>query len=261
MNKSPLVSIIIPAKEPRYFELALLSATLQDYDNVEIIVHDASADTLIESAVCKATDASRHTIRYFRSKSPDVSACDLCVESLKLAEGKYINFLNDSDVLREDHVRLLTAVLEEDDRVVFSSSRRRRIDGEGQILNDIAETAYPFSGNVQIRGQNVIHYLTRYAANFIGELSCVLLRQEMLSPKTMFTLNGVKLDYTAPLAFYLSLLRDGDFAMLSEPLTDRRVPAERWMVRSAVRSSKSRRCIFARSRIRFSSRLTSKTLS
>ncbi|RAT20099.1 glycosyltransferase [Lonsdalea populi] len=227
MNKFPLVSIIIPAQEARYFELALISATLQDYDNVEIIVHDASADTLIESAVYKAIDASRHPIRYFRCESRDVSEYDLSAESLMLAEGKYINFLSDGDVLREDHVRLLTAVMEDDDSVVLSSSRRRRIDGEGQILDDIVETAYPFSGNVQIRGQSVIQYLTRYATNFVGELSCVLMRQEMLSPETLFTLNGVKLNYTATLALYLSLLRDGNLAMLSEPLTDRRVPAER----------------------------------
>ncbi|MDR3658955.1 MAG: glycosyltransferase family 2 protein, partial [Mycobacterium sp.] len=44
MNPAPLVSLVIPAVNPRFFAKALHSALGQSYGNLEIIVCDDSQD-------------------------------------------------------------------------------------------------------------------------------------------------------------------------------------------------------------------------
>ena len=64
MPARPLVSVVIPAYKPTWFEAALLSACQQTYETLEIIVCDDSASTLIASVVERVAKITAIPIRY-----------------------------------------------------------------------------------------------------------------------------------------------------------------------------------------------------
>ncbi|WP_315710377.1 glycosyltransferase [Brenneria uluponensis] len=227
MVEYPLVSIVIPAEDPRYFELALSSAIQQDYENIEIIISDNSTNNLIKNIFYKLDSISRHPISYTQNETP-LPAYDNFYQSLGQAQGKYIKFLFDHDKLREDNVRLLVAAMEVDDEVVFASSKRRRIDNNEQLLNDVLTTSYPFRGDCIIQGHRLINFLVNHFTNFIGELSCILCRRDILDKlePRFFELNSKLMEHTAELTLYVKLLEYGNLAMLSTPLSDIRVDSE-----------------------------------
>ncbi|MFU7556895.1 glycosyltransferase, partial [Pseudomonas paraeruginosa] len=66
-------------------------------------------------------------------------------KGIRLAEGEYVKFLHDDDVLQPDCVEALVGVMEREPNVVLASSRRLRIDEEGQRLPDILATCFPVS--------------------------------------------------------------------------------------------------------------------
>ena len=51
MNPAPLVSLVIPARNPRFFRAALVSALAQNYENLEVIVCDEGRDDEIKAVV------------------------------------------------------------------------------------------------------------------------------------------------------------------------------------------------------------------
>jgi len=53
MPRRPLVSILIPAYNPRFFEPCLVSSIAQTYDNIEIIVADDSEGNDIRDVVAR----------------------------------------------------------------------------------------------------------------------------------------------------------------------------------------------------------------
>ena len=55
MIELPLVSIVIPAFNPRYFAMALQSAVLQTQQRLEVVVSDDSEGDEIEAMVERAT--------------------------------------------------------------------------------------------------------------------------------------------------------------------------------------------------------------
>ncbi|MFE8153203.1 glycosyltransferase [Brenneria goodwinii] len=227
MTASPLVSVIILAANARYFEQALGSACQQDVDNLEIIVRDGTGDNLIENIVYRLSSASRYPIHYQRHE-PSLERAEALNQALQQAQGRYIKLLADSDVLREDHIRKLVMAIETRPDIVLASSRRRRIDGEGQVQKDIMATAYPFAADQVIDGRSLNRFLAESVLNFIGELSCVLFRRAdllALAP-AWFQIDGQEIASIADLALYSQLLRQGNLMLLAEPLTDYRIDSE-----------------------------------
>ncbi|MCL2895335.1 glycosyltransferase [Brenneria tiliae] len=227
MTASPLVSVIILAANARYFEQALGSACQQDVDNLEIIVRDGTGDNLVENIVYRLSSTSRYPIHYQRHE-PSLERAEALNQALNQAQGRYIKLLADGDVLREDHIRKLVTAIETSPDIVLAGSRRRRIDGEGQVQKDIMATAYPFSADQVIDGRSLNRFLAESVLNFIGELSCVLFRRAdllALAP-AWFQIDGQEIASIADLALYSQLLRQGNLMMLAEPLTDHRIDSE-----------------------------------
>ncbi|KAA8996732.1 glycosyltransferase [Affinibrenneria salicis] len=223
MTASPLVSIIILAANARYLEQTLSSACQQDIDNLQIIVCDSTTDNLVENIVVRLNNTSRHDIHYQRNAG-SADGADSLQQALQRAQGQYIKLLSDCDVLREDHTRRLVAAMQSAPDIVLASSRRRRIDGEGQVLKDIMATAWPFAGDQLIDGRSLNHFLARAVLNFVGELSCVLFRRAdllALAP-AWFRIDGREIASIADLVLYSQLLRQGNLIMLADALTDKR---------------------------------------
>ncbi|MBZ6392670.1 MAG: glycosyltransferase [Pantoea dispersa] len=224
MKENKLVSIIIPAYKGDFFELSLQSAVQQDYPAVEIIVCDDSDSDLISNVVRKYQNTTPVKISYYKNEQrlQEIGNVRRC---LSLSNGEYVKFLYDDDILRKDCVSKLMKAFTASSDIVLASSRRQRINEQGDVLPDIMATAYPFRGDVIIEGRDLIAFLSDYIINFIGEPSCVLCRRQDLVDlgDELFFLNGKRMRYLGDVAIYVNLLSKGNFAFLSEPLSQFRI--------------------------------------
>lgn len=230
MNLPPLVSVLIPAYKSRYLATALESVLAQTYPNIEVVICDDSTGPEIEALARDFGERqSRIPIRYSRNEKRLWETTNIA-KCLRLAEGEYVKFLYDDDVLRADCIETLVAALEANPDVALASARRRRVNEKGEPIADILATAYPFTGNVLIDGPDLVSFLADYTINFIGEPSSVLCRREDILEfrSALTTLNGVRIRWVGDLAIYVKLLRKGRLAFFSEPLSDFRVSAEQF---------------------------------
>lgn len=225
MTASPLVSIAIPAYKALYLEQALASVGSQKYGNIELVVCDDSNDGEIEQIV-RSFDFA-FPVHYYRNDDNMGTRAnhEKCV---RLAQGKYLKFLHDDDVLDPYCVEKLVAVLETRPDVSMVSSKRKLIDSRGNVLPDIPATAFPFDGDVVIEGMSLLTFLGDHTVNFVGEPSCVLCRRDDLLAlgDQLMSLNGLPIRWLADLAMYANLFSQGDLAFLKEPLCSFRVSLE-----------------------------------
>ncbi|RBF28030.1 O-antigen biosynthesis protein, partial [Xanthomonas oryzae pv. oryzae] len=219
-----LVSVVMPAYKLRYLDEALTSVVLQSYPRLELIVCDDSADALIEQRVARHSLQCRFPIRYFRNPAR-LGELGSKIKGITLAQGEYVKFLHDDDVLQPDCIAQLVEAIERNPGTAMASSRRIRIDDDGQPLPDILATCFPFADDVLIDGPELVSFLADHTINFIGEPSCVLARRADLLAlgNALMALNGKAIHWVGDLAIYVKLLRHGNLAMLASPLTQFRV--------------------------------------
>ncbi|QHF04245.1 glycosyltransferase [Pseudomonas asturiensis] len=224
MSSSRLVSIVIPAYKPAFFEAALASALRQNHDDIEIIVTDDCRDDGIRDIVEKLRPESRWPIRYEKNETP-LGEAHNNARAISLAKGPYIKFLYDDDILLPDCVRLLFDVLHDSPDIKLVSAARKRIDSNGDLLPDNLYTAYPFGKNVILNGPELVSFLAQYPVNFVGEPASVMCRREdvLAFGLDIMSLKGVFIWGLGDVAMYLKLLRQGNLAMLVRPLSYFRV--------------------------------------
>jgi GT2 family glycosyltransferase len=224
MSSSRLVSIVIPAYKPAFFEAALASALRQNHDAVEIVVCDDCKDESIKHIVDKLAVGSRWPIRYLRNPQALGEALNIA-RGVREARGEYIKFLYDDDLIVPDCVRLLFDVLHDSPDLKLVSAARKLINDNGEWLQDNLATRYPFSGNVVLNGPEVASFVAQHPVNFIGEPTSVMARRADLLAfgDQIMSLEGVVICGLGDMAMYLKLLRHGDLAMLARPLSYFRV--------------------------------------
>ncbi|GGI55593.1 glycosyltransferase [Oxalicibacterium solurbis] len=224
MNKEILVSVVIPAYKFQYLERALNSISIQTYPMLELIICDDSADNRIKDIVEKMSESVNFAICYMKNETR-IGELAGTAKGIKLAKGKYIKFLHDDDELEPDCIASLVAVMENEADIALASSRRRRIDDEGEPLPDILATSFPFSGDVIINGKELVSFLGDHTINFIGEPSCILARRDDLLEiaDELMSLDGNIIHWVGDLALYAKLLQKGNLAFLAQPLTRFRV--------------------------------------
>ncbi|KAA8694816.1 glycosyltransferase [Pseudomonas caricapapayae] len=224
MSPSRLVSIVIPAYKPAFFEAALASALRQNHDDVEIIVTDDCRDDGIKLIVEKLSPDSRWPIHYFKNATPLGEPHNIA-HAIARARGDYIKFLYDDDILLPDCVRLMFDVMHDSPDIKVVSATRKRIDADGALLADNIYTAYPFGKNVVLNGPELVSFLARHPINFVGEPSAVMCRRDDLLAfgQDIMSLQQVLIWGLGDLAMYAKLLRHGNLAMLARPLSYFRV--------------------------------------
>ncbi|VXB91444.1 O-antigen biosynthesis protein [Pseudomonas sp. 8AS] len=219
----------MPVYKFRYFEQALDSVLGQTYPALELIICDDSAGGQFAEMAEQKQALASFPIRYFKNEIR-LGEHGSTAKGIQLARGKYIKFLHDDDVLQPDCVAELVAVMESDPSVAMASSRRQRIDAEGQLLPNILATCFPFSDNVLVDGPELVSFLAEYTINFIGEPSCVMARRADLLEigGQLMSLNGCLIHWVGDLALYAKLLQRGNLAFLSKPLTSFRVSQDQF---------------------------------
>lgn len=227
-EQGPLVSIVIPAYKPTYFEQALASACAQTYRPLEIIVGDDSRQDVIKTLVARYQQLADVPIHY-RHNVPSRGELLNAVDGVRAARGKYIKFLHDDDVLMPDCVARLVESMERDPGIALASSRRTLIDEKGNALGPALAFASPFVMDVLIDGPQMASFLADHVINFIGEPSCVLCRRDDLLQigEQLMSLNQQIMYGLGDLALYVQLMQLGHLVLLAEPLSCYRLSSER----------------------------------
>ena len=220
MAQDPLVTIAIPAYNPRYFEVALLSAISQSYGNLEILVSDDCPHEHIQQLLARHSSHSQRVIRVIRN-SPGLGGLMNYTQCVVEASGEYIKFLNDDDILLGDCVERMVDVFLAHPDVSLVTSRRLLVDESGLQLPDIPATCSPFERDTVVNGADLTAYLADSPMNFIGEPSTVMFRREHLVDvkPNIACLDGQTVRAINDLAMYVNVLRHGDLVYLVEPLS------------------------------------------
>ena len=222
---SPIVSILIPAYNPRYLPAALDSALAQPYPDAEIVVVDDSCTGDIAAIAASRANPRLKYVRNDRNLgfSKNFTRC------AELATGDFLKFLNDDDVLHPDCVaRLMEAFAWGGERVALAVVRRQVIDGNGQAMPDLPATKPIAAVDATMRGRQIGNLLMAATMNLLGEPSAALFRRRDLQIEDgdIFRFAGHDYHCLADLSLWLRLLAGGDLAYVAQPLCAYRVHPE-----------------------------------
>src|SRR5690606_6676909 len=117
----------------QHLEQALDSVLAQTFQHLELIICDDSDDGQIAELVERKQIGACLSIRYIKNRQR-IGELTNTVKGIRHAQGKYIKFLHDDDVLEPECVAELVAAMESEPGVVLATSRRQRIDDEGEAL-------------------------------------------------------------------------------------------------------------------------------
>jgi len=233
----PLVSILIPSSNPRFFLECLDSALAQTYPHTEIVICDDSEGDAIPAMV--ASRASRAAIRYEKN-AQRLRTRRNYEKCLALARGEYVKFLNDDDVLEPECVaRLLDAFLRVPD-LVLATSHRWRIDAASRVIDDMPATRPVVTHDVVVDGVSLANAAIMYGLNFIGEPSTALFRRRDfdrrpdLDGERPFNFNGEEVRGAVDFSMWSRLLVQGNAAFFRERLSRFRTHGEQAQARQDV---------------------------
>jgi glycosyltransferase involved in cell wall biosynthesis len=216
VSSAPLVSVAIPAFNPRFFRAALQSVLSQNYESLEIIICDDSQSDEIASIVESFSAQTRFPLRYL--KNPQTLGFQGNVlRCLEESGGEYIKFLCDDDRLFTGCIATQAGLLSDHEDVSLAGAQRYLCDADDHILPQRLENTAMAGGNALFKGGDLLDFLEVRPLNFIGGLSNVLMRTSdvreflpaLLQPEAGFA--GL-LD----LVLFVCLLRRGNLAVASQ---------------------------------------------
>lgn len=194
--EKPLVSICIPTYNGEAFlEDAIASALAQTYPNLEIIISDdGSTDKTVEIAqncLEKTTLNYRIILHQNYGLSQNWNFC------ISQAQGKYIKFLFQDDLLETNCIEKMVNLAEKDTKIGLVFSPRDIIIAQGEESNPLFQSAFRairelyknWSNLKEIQGGRELlldpNFL-KNPLNKIGEPSTVLIRREIFNQIGLF---------------------------------------------------------------------------
>ncbi len=227
MNQTPLVSIVIPAFNPRFFSMALQSALNQNYENLEIVICDDCPGDEIKQIVDASNLVSNISIRYLRNLEHLGFQRNVlrCVEE---AQGELVKVLCDDDRLFAHCIaRQVQAMLEHAD-VNLVLGQRLFADADNFILPNRVENCSFAPGDALFKGVDLLAILETTPRNFLGNFSAALMRRaDVLT--WLPVLSEANSGFVALLDFalFVCLLRRGNMIVINSPLSIERLYPER----------------------------------
>jgi len=174
---TPLVSLLIPAYSPTFFEASMASAIAQSHDRLEIIVCDDSGGDEIERIALRL--ARSRPLDYFRN-AVRLRGRGNYARCFDLASGEFIKFLNDDDVLAPDCVARLLDAFRRAPEASIATSYRQRIDPAGRPLPDQRATRPLAESDMIVSGASMANAMLMAGINVIGEPSTTMFRKQQL---------------------------------------------------------------------------------
>lgn len=227
MKPTPLVSIAIPAYNPRFFRTALQSALDQTYENLEIVICDDCRTDEIEQIVESLSVESNVLVRYLRNPvrlgfQQNILRCfDEC-------RGEFIKFLCDDDQLLVHTVSQQAAILAEHADVLLVVNRFQFVDADSYVLPIRMENVGLTQFDAVFKGEDLLASFEKTPRNILGGFSCALMRRadiEILLPALAQAGAGfvALLDF----ALFICLLRRGNLVALNNVGSVERLYPER----------------------------------
>jgi glycosyltransferase involved in cell wall biosynthesis len=226
VNSLPLVSLVIPAFNSRFFERTLNSAVSQSYGHLEIIVCDDSRDNAIEDIVASVSEQAGVAVRYVRNPRTlgfvgNLKAC------LDQAQGELIKFLCDDDLLYSTCIEQQAHEMRHAE-VSLAVAQRLLWDANDIILPPRLENTSltPVSG--LLKGDDVLGIFEKFPVNVLGGFSCALFRRaDVVELLPALTEEGACFTATLDFALYVCLLRRGNLVASNNVLSVERLYPER----------------------------------
>lgn len=225
---NPLVSILIATyNRPRYFEQALVSALLQTYPNIEIIVGDNSTNDLTEKIVERYRSTPRGSVIRYVRHAENIGAIANQQRILNLANGEYINFLNDDDLFHPRKIETMMRHILSHTDVVLVTSQRRVIDKKGNRIYVPPLGTFKIVRPVDtvIHGRVLTKEMLEDQTNYIGEPTTALFRRRDLT-EPFGVLAGKQVFFAVDMASWFSLMTRGHAIYLVQPLSFLRYHSE-----------------------------------
>ncbi|MEN2396197.1 glycosyltransferase [Pseudomonas halotolerans] len=226
MKPLPLVSIVIPAYNPRFFDQALLSALAQTYEQIEIVVCDDSSGDEIRQIVDSFAEPS-HPIRYLRNPQRLGLQGNLlrCVEE---ARGEFIKVLCDDDRLFAPSIGKQAQVLIDHADVSVVFALRLLCDAGNFILPPRIDNCRFSPNDALLKGDDMLAIFESTPTNFVGNFSSALMRRtDVLELLPALVQGGAGFVATLDFALFVCLMRRGNLATLNTVLSVERLYPER----------------------------------
>ncbi|MGC5700243.1 glycosyltransferase [Pseudomonas sp. NFXW11] len=226
MNQAPLVSIVIPAFNSRFFDQALESALAQTYQPLEIVVCDDSGDAEIQRMV-EAVVEPAHPVRYLRNPQRLGLQKNIlrCVEE---ARGELIKILCDDDRLFAPSIALQAPVLIENPEVNLVCALRILGDAGNFILPPRIENCRFTQNDAVLKGEDMLAIIESTPRNFLGNFSSTLMRRaDVLELLPALIQEGGGFVALLDFALFICLMRRGNLAAQVTVLSCERLYAGR----------------------------------
>lgn len=227
MNSLPLVSLVIPAFNPRFFERALRSAMSQGYGNLEIIVCDDSRGHEIEDIVTSLSEQTGVAARYVRNPRT-LGLVGNLAQCLEEAQGEFIKFLCDDDQLFSTCIERQAHVLAHLEEVNLVLAQRLFWDADDLALPSRLENTplSPLCG--LFKGEDLLAIFENFPVNILGGFSNALFRRrDVLELLPALTQAGHCFVASLDFALYVCLLRRGNVVVSNHVLSVERLYPER----------------------------------
>ncbi|NJK37523.1 MAG: glycosyltransferase [Oscillatoriales cyanobacterium SM2_3_0] len=187
MEELPLVSLCIPTYNGELFiQAALASIVTQTYPQLEVIISDdGSGDRTLVRA---ENFLMQSNLKFSIHPHPCYGIAGNCNHAASKAQGKYIKFLFQDDLLRPNCIAALVTLAEEDEEIGLVFSDREMLFSSGSETDPDLQTIYrDFQrvyqgwttldriqpGSELLKDPQLLHH----PINKIGEPSTVLLRR------------------------------------------------------------------------------------
>lgn len=215
----PLVSILIPTyNRPVYFKQALLSALLQSYSNIEVIICDDSNNDESQKIAFRYREKFPHKIKYYKNNT-NIGGRLNFQQVFHKSNGEYVNFLMDDDLFHPQKIEKMMQyfLLDKNEKIKLITSYRQPIDDIGDKMDDFSFTKKRFSIDTIVNGIDASNSII-LDGNWIGEPTTVLFRKkDLLEPFGHFSHSQY---YSAvDMASWLSLLSRGDLVYIADTLS------------------------------------------
>lgn len=235
MNSAPLVSIVIPAYNPRFFRRTLQDALVQTWQPLEVVVCDDSQGDEIRQIVEQFADSATVTLRYVRNTQRKGFVGNL-LACLNEAQGEFIKFLCDDDRLFPAAVARQANVLIEHEDVSLVLAQRYFCDPDDIQLPARIENCPLAESSSVFYGPDLLSVFDISPTNFLGGLTSSLMRRKDVE-HILPALPEVGKGFTALVDFvlYVCLLKRGNMVMLNDVLSAERLHPERLSRQQAVR--------------------------
>ncbi|GAA3571932.1 glycosyltransferase family 2 protein [Snuella lapsa] len=222
----PLVSVCIPTfNGERFVSEAMDSVVNQTYPNLEIVVSDdASDDLTLERIEAFKEKTDIPIIIHNHVPSGIGSNWNNCINK---AQGKYIKFLFQDDVLKPECIAEMVALIELDSSIDLVASKREFIIEDSFLTEEIKNWIEVFQDLQQTLGlkKEAVSILDKslfkspefmeIPYNKIGEPSVVLFRKDLISRIGYF---DAELRQVLDYEFFYRILKKGKIAIINKEL-------------------------------------------